>query len=139
MRWVLAKKIAMATYYPLSLMLFCDYMALFGVDNMWLTFPFLIGGTVFMLDMMARLQDFFVLHTKAFQGAGSNNYYKTLELMRYSKCQRNVAIAASCNPNITRSYYYDSGYRWYHLFPDKTFSKDSPFIKLAFWKKTLGI
>ena len=29
--------------------------------------------------------------------------------------------------------YYRLGYRWYHVFPDGTFTKNSPFLKIAFW------
>ena len=29
--------------------------------------------------------------------------------------------------------YHELGYRWWHIFPDLTFTRHSPFIKTAFW------
>ena len=60
-----------------------------------------------------------------------------LRRMQSSRCQREAMAAAY--PEAT-AYYYNKGYRWWHLLPDGTLSiRNNCYLKLSFYTNLLGI
>ena len=49
----------------------------------------------------------------------------------------NEALGGEARMKVGRQY-ADMGYRWYHFFPDRTFTRESPFFKLKFWRSLVG-
>ena len=64
---------------------------------------------------------------------------RILRMARYSRCQRNAMVAACSDQAKAERYYAEAGYRFWHILPDKTFSRKSPFIKMAFYRSLLGV
>lgn len=67
-------------------------------------------------------------------------------IVRYkpSWCQRTViywaadkALGRGARLHVGRQY-RNMRYRWYHFFPDRTFSRDCPFLKPRFWRGLIG-
>jgi hypothetical protein len=102
-----------------------------------------IGGVIIlMLDITARLRDFRqVVGRLALDPALLNRH-----IVRYkpSWCQRTVLYWAADEAlgRESRAYvgrqFAEMGYRWYHFFPDRTFTRESPFLKLKFWRNLVG-
>lgn len=56
-----------------------------------------------------------------------------------SRCQRDAAIAAAIElglANACKKYFYEKGYRWYHLFPDFIFIRPQFLLCKHFWSTT---
>lgn len=87
---------------------------------------FWLAVIVFLADVYGRLQDYNDLRSLSSQ---KRRMY--LHLYAKTACGRQVMIAVE--GKFARGYFRMLGYRPYHLLPDKTFSKHSPFIRLAFW------
>lgn len=71
--------------------------------------------------------------------------YRLAAYHQASWCQRTALVWAAQNalpPNgsfIVRTYYKALGYKWWHLTPDGTFTRNSPFLKVAFWASFVGL
>ena len=101
-----------------------------------------VGVCILVFDISARLRDF--------RRVASNLSYDPELLPRHvarykrSWCQRTVlhwaAFAALGREgrHYVRAQYERMGYRWFHFFPDKTFTRESPFLRLNFWRSLVG-
>lgn len=123
-------KLLRALYFPTCLLLMSLIIMIVGCYLMSLPVT-LIGvaaGTIFYLDVTGRYLDYKYV---------SRLRHKDACLVAFSArrsfCSRQVMIAV-LGPSIAL-YYYNFGYRWYHIFPDGTFSGRSPFLNLNFWRK----
>ena len=88
---------------------------------------FWIGVFVMVLDVRARYHDFLYLQDMAFDERIAARF-------GHSWCGRGVCEYVW--PEEATKYYYDHGYRWYHIVPD-----GFPFVffRLDFWKSVLGV
>jgi hypothetical protein len=62
---------------------------------------------------------------------------RLLRRHRHSWCQRTAAIAAwrgAGNGEFAAWFYRHLGYRWWHVLPDGTFSRRSPYLNPAFYR-----
>ena len=87
---------------------------------------FLFGYFVMVLDISARSKEYTYLTR-----TGDVRYAK--RKMRASWCGRTAAVAAI--PEM-REWYYQKGYRWWHILPE---GFPLVFLKPAFWKTVIGI
>jgi hypothetical protein len=56
-----------------------------------------------------------------------------------SRCQRDAALAAADElgfTDICKKHFYNSGYRWYHIFPDFVFTRPKFLLCKHFWLTT---
>lgn len=93
-----------------------------------------------LLDVRARYKDYKVLKEKL-RFAKVSSWKRIAARYKHSWCQRQVAIQAFSDMGqewFALDYYRRLGYRWYHLLPDNTFNKNSPYFKLAFYRKLIG-
>lgn len=61
---------------------------------------------------------------------------------RGSWCQREMIKAAAATVgrrHAVSGALHAWGYRWYHIFPDGSFERDSCLLKVSFWTDLLGI
>jgi hypothetical protein len=97
----------------------------YGPPMLWvLTFVIMV---IFLADANGRINDLIYLLSlpprRRFHLYG--RYMSTA-------CGRQVMIAVS--PRAEQAY-YEYGYRWYHILPDKALTKDSPFLNSNFWRQ----
>ena len=52
----------------------------------------------------------------------------------HAPCRRTATAAAIRDINYANDFYYDLGYRWYHLFPDRFFVR---IFSIGYWKAAL--
>lgn len=83
-------------------------------------------------DTLARYKDYVRLSSKCITAT-------EMRRARHSACQRNALVASSPRVLDIIHYYRILGYRWYHVLPDNTFSKKSPYLKINFYKTLLGL
>ncbi|MCG6859098.1 MAG: hypothetical protein LJE67_13655 [Salaquimonas sp.] len=100
---------------------------------------FALGGIILVFDMRGRRFDFRNVRNYLDAGHEPAQVAKTYQ---YSWCSRAACHAAASTigdeaERAVAAYYRDNGYRWFHIFPDNTFSLNSPFLKLRFWRITL--
>lgn len=98
-----------------------------------------IGAVVLFFDMRGRGLDFRNAHRHLTLGRDPARVAKTYQ---YSWCGRVACRAAAIaagpgHGEAVIDYYRANGYRWYHIFPDNTFTPNSPFLTLRFWQITL--
>ena len=144
-----------ATWLP-TLFTFCMWVAtLITWGTMW-SLVFIVATLLGMADVRARVRDY--VTAKAQLGCcrirgpiWTPSYYYVVDhkkvrafLYRYrtSRCQRNAASCAAYDVglgNLGREYFYELGYRWYHVLPDGTFSKKCPYFRITFYRNLLGL
>ncbi|MGI9401515.1 MAG: hypothetical protein ACR2O0_09695 [Rhizobiaceae bacterium] len=125
-------------------------LALFAVDFVvllaavyfsiwWVAAIMAIACIIMLFDVQARMKDYnFALgHISA-----GRKPDRVAGILRMSWCCRMACVAAADtfdgkSGTKVREYYRDQGYRWYHIFPDGTFTLETPFRYLSFWKVTL--
>lgn len=96
--------------------------------NVWaLSLIFFIGSLIFCLDAFNRCQEFKTLREVYNPRRKMLFWY----MFRTSKCSR--MVMTSIDPE-SKKYYYQLGYRWYHILPDEFFQNS---IKIQFWKNIL--
>ena len=64
---------------------------------------------------------------------------RMLKPMAKSSCQREAAILAGSELGLEKeikNYYYNLGYRWYHILPDFVFKNPLFFFTPLFWRTT---
>lgn len=61
--------------------------------------------------------------------------HRVLKEYERARCGREVARAVY--GDTAYWFYYVRGYRWWHLLPDHTFTKHSPFLRLSFYRGAL--
>jgi hypothetical protein len=100
------------------------------------------GLVILPFDMAARLRDF----TKVVARLAAEPDALARHVGRYKRswCQRTVLLwaATAALGQEGRAFVLRQfamlGYRWYHVFPDHTWSRESPFLKFSFWRGLLG-
>ncbi|MBL8578575.1 MAG: hypothetical protein JNK47_15230 [Mesorhizobium sp.] len=71
-------------------------------------------------------------------------FHRLATYHKASYCRRTALTWAAIDAlgqngrHIISIYYAALGYKWYHFTPDHTFTRRSPFLKLSFWKDSLG-
>ena len=131
-----------ATWPPLLLLGSALIVAL-ASPYLWLSVMAVIGVFVLSLDSAARLREFVRLRA-VFQRVGAIEGRALAEFRRSrtSWCSRRAAIAAAYAAGLgdqARQQIRAWGYRPWHIFPDRAFSAQSPFLRVNFWKSVLGI
>jgi hypothetical protein len=125
-------------------------MALIGADLLLLNFAvyfgyliptlFLAGGIgVLLFDIRGRMHDFRNAYVHILRGREPARVAKTFQFSWCGRvaCQSAAyAVDDNCGLNVAR-YYENNGYRWFHVFPDNTFTLKCPFLTLRFWDITL--
>ncbi len=89
-------------------------------------------SAIYLMDSIARYQEYCRIRN-LFRKGKYTQAVKVIEKMRASWCCRHAACAASVNFYEAREYYSRMGYRWFHVFPDSTFTRRSPFFSFRFW------
>lgn len=124
-------------WFPLSLaVLFFGTTAYVG--HAWgptyfiLSFSTFVIGLILLVDGLARLGTY-LYYTRTDEILVS---LRVLHYLRRSFCSRQVGIAL-CG-DFARKFYRSQGYRWYHILPDETFTKRSPFFRLEFWRQVIN-
>lgn len=103
---------------------------------------------VMIADMAARGREYDQALDSLAEAYSKPNFTWRLGLLmarhRGSWCQREMmkavgaTIAPEAHASVCQGYHLD-GYRWFHIFPDKTFSASSPFLKARWWKAFFGV
>ncbi len=113
------------------------------IDNQWF---FILYGLLFLhfaslpfyaeLDARSRYQNYKMVCDLFYKYGYRDRFIKAL---KHSKCQREAAYRAgkslSCR-NEVRSYFYNCGYRWYHIFPDFILKRPDYLFTKHFWLTT---
>ncbi|RUT88031.1 MULTISPECIES: hypothetical protein [unclassified Mesorhizobium] len=107
------------------------------------------AGLVFMTDVGARYAEFRKARAKIAEFEGSpalgTVFYQLGTYHKRSWCQRTALRWAATDvlgPRggmIVTLWYKALGYRWWHVLPDGTFSRQSPFLKAGFWSSVVGV
>ncbi len=108
---------------------FWSYIALFG-----LTIPFFSE-----LDAHGRFQNYKQVKDKLYSLGYDNRLIKPF---MHSKCQRIAILVAAKDlgyENQVKKYFYESGYRWYHILPDNSLKNPLILFKKSFWEKILFV
>lgn len=98
-----------------------------------------IGIVVLVFDMRGRCRDY---HNALHHLGRGRDPARVAKSYQFSWCGRvacQAAANAAGNPagRAVEYYYRENGYRWFHIFPDNTFTLKSPFLTLRFWEITL--
>lgn len=91
------------------------------------------------LDARSRYQNFKRLVDQLIDYGYNERLFKRL---LHSRCQRDAAEAAGKMTGYFHEitgYFYQSGYRWYHIFPDFVFSKPKFLLTMHFWQTTFFV
>lgn len=121
------KDVLKAVYPPL-LMTTLSASAVIPLSTVSVALPIFPMGlaTLFMLDTRARIKDYLYLKSLPSSKIGRKI------IMRYSNTWCGRTVMSAVYPR-SKSVYGGLGYRWYHIFPDKFFSSNSPVFKKIFW------
>lgn len=131
----------LAYWPPLALFAldFVIFLAAVYFSIWWFAAIMAIACVIMLFDVQARMKDynFALMHISA-----GRRPDRIANILRASWCCRIACIAAADSFNSesgkkARDFYRKAGYRWYHVFPDGTFTYETPFRYLAFWKVTL--
>ncbi|WP_203294429.1 hypothetical protein [Maricaulis parjimensis] len=131
-----------AIWPPLFLALAC--LAVLALSPpLWLGIGALAGFSILMLDAVARLRQYRDLRrvlraARGLTGRGLVEFRRA----RTSWCTRSAALAAAQAEGWgreARALVAKWGYKPWHVFPDKAFTRHSPFLKNAFWRSVLGL
>ncbi len=128
--------------WPPILLLLADLlvMPVVAIWSWWLVLPFAIGAIILCFDIAGRRTDF-KLAARHF--AAGRRPERVAKNYQFSWCGRVAcaAAASAVSPQIGKlvsDHYATNGYRWFHIFPDGAFTRNSPFLSLRFWQITLG-
>lgn len=98
--------------------------------------PFVLMPVYGQLDARSRFQNYKQIKDQFFSYGFNNRVLKTV---LKSRCQRDAALAAAEELGYKEQctkYFYDQGYRWYHLLPDFVFKKPQFLFTWYFWRST---
>jgi hypothetical protein len=105
----------------------------------WLSSFFFMNALFSQLDAFSRYQNFKKtrdqLHAYGFQK-------RIVKPLAKSNCQRLAAVIAARQIGVereTRRFYYDLGYRWYHVLPDFVNANPLFIFHPFFWKSTFFV
>jgi hypothetical protein len=130
-----------ALWPPISLIL-AD-LALMVLAYFWIPAAFqllLAGGlAILIFDLRGRQLDFRAARRHFENGRNPARVAKSYQFSWCGRvaCQHAAWAAGKETGGEVASYYSENGYRWYHIFPDNTFTLQSPFLTLRFWEITL--
>ena len=109
----------------------------------WVFYTYLTAMVLFMnmailaeMDGYSRYQNYKQVKDQLY----FNGYQERLlkPLLR-SSCQREAAVLAGTELGLekeVKDYFYNKGYRWYHIIPDFVFQYPLFFFSLYFWRTT---
>jgi hypothetical protein len=89
------------------------------------------------LDAYGRYQDYKLLKDKIYKNGYDN---RLIKIFMYSKCQRDSVLVAAEDLNYinkAEDFFYKSGYRWYHILPDRFVKNPFVIFRKEFWYKIL--
>lgn len=86
-------------------------------------------------DVWGRSTDYHTTRTKLLRGG---YLMPQIRKHQHSWCSRTAMYFAARSvhwayADIVRAEYHAMGYRWYHIFPNGTFTRNSPFLNPKFW------
>ncbi len=136
-----------AIWPPILLMGFAAFVGLvsawFGIKS--LVVLAIVGFAILIGDIFGRSKDYLNARRRFSEAYDEEEKHEVVRRFRRAWCAR-VACSAAWNldkdatelnrtlgDDFVKVAYVKLGYRWYHIFPDHTFSKNSPFIKSSFW------
>lgn len=110
---------------------------------LWLTVLGIFAVILALLDAKARYREFRTLRGYFLDGNMVHSSHM-VRRMRPSFCGRVAAAAAAASVRATfarstRDFYFDQGYRPWHVFPDNAFTMKSPFLRPSFWARVVGL
>lgn len=128
-----------AVWPPLTLLSIAAVASLFA--PLTVTVPLILFQVVMLFDAWARLREFDTARSLMQDGLAVG---QLMRKHRHSWCQREMMKAAAAShmkagDSLVSFLYRAQGYRWYHIFPDGTFSRDCPFLKRNFWQSLFGL
>ena len=136
-----------AIWPPLALMALA---AMIGLISAWFGIKSLAGLAIlgiFILigDCFGRSKDYLNARRRFLEARDEEESLEVVRRFRRAWCAR-VACRAAWKRTLEEAphetlipadfveqSYERLGYRWFHVFPDGTFTKNSPFLKIAFW------
>jgi len=128
---------------PLVLGLTCLAAALFLGAPLWFDVLAMSGFAILCCDVAARYRQYRALRVALQQARGVRGRAKGLfRRARSTWCTRRAALAAAEAEGYgteARALVVQWGYRPWHVFPDGSFSRHSPFLKIAFWRAVVGL
>ena len=129
-------------YWPPLAIFAADFLVLLAAvyfSIWWIAAIMAVACIIMLFDARARTKDyqFALMHISA-----GRRPDRIAGILRMSWCCRMACIAAGDTVGVSsgdkiREFYRNAGYRWYHVFPDGTFTYETPFRYLTFWKVTL--
>ncbi len=117
--------------------------AWFGIKTLVVLAVIAIG--VLVGDCFGRSKDYLNAQRRFIEARDEVESLEVVRRFRRAWCARVACNAAwkrtlkqqphenEISENFVQKSYLRLGYRWYHIFPDGTFTRNSPFIKSAFW------
>lgn len=122
-----------AIWFPSSLCLLAGVTgSLLLLESYFLSVFAYLFSCLMALDASSRYQEF-LTHARSRMRL---NPIRVIKYFQSSFCSRQVAIAIY--GDAARCWYIEHGYRWYHILPDKTFSRSPVLFTKQFWKRSLG-
>lgn len=99
------------------------------------------GIAILIGDCFGRSKDYANARRKFVEARDHDEKIEVIRRFRRAWCARVACSAAwrreyadlEMSENFVDNAYFKMGYRWWHYFPDSTFTKNSPFLKPAFW------
>lgn len=110
---------------------------------LWLSVLAGTGVVVLLFDIRARHKQYADLR-RALRRAGglTGEAMARFRKARTAWCSRRAAIAAAHAEGFgreSRAAIQHWGYRPWHVFPDRAFSLQTPFLRVSFWRSVLGL
>lgn len=136
-----------AIWPPLLLMALA---ATIGLVSAWFDIKSLVvlaiaGIAILVGDCFGRSKDYLNAKRRFVEARDRTESLEVVRRFRRAWCARVACNAAwkrthnierhehELPENFVEDAYFDIGYRWWHIFPDGTFTRHSPFLKVAFW------
>ncbi len=101
----------------------------------------IVGAAILIGDLFGRSKDYLNARRRFVEARSVDENYEVVRRFRRAWCARVACNAAwkrerhksDLPADFVKNLYHELGYRWWHIFPDLTFTRHSPFIKTAFW------
>ncbi len=136
-----------AIWPPLILMVLATVIGLISAwfDITYFVVLAVIGFAILIGDCLGRSRDYLNARRRFDVARDEIEVYEVVRRFRRAWCARvaceaawkragvNEAGKSELGARYVRATYHMLGYRYWHIFPDGTFTKNSPFLKLAFW------
>ena len=125
-----------------ALALFLSAMAASLGGQPLLLAPGLAAAAILLLDARARLIEHRGLRRLVREAGGLKaGALDRFRALRRTWCTRTAALSAASAEGFAREAQRQVrawGYRAWHVFPDRAFSRRSPFLRMSFWKSIVG-